>query len=310
MPTLPDAAGSAHLPLPPKAVGLLPTSHHCLHHRALRTAASQGHSRTVPCASRSPCSPRALPGPCLDTRHPRTRPRLLPWAPTLSLQLSEHILLQPNVDAKSFPVSSPGASQTTCPSALSGNQSDDSEGKSRPGRSTARADEGPGVGGACGAGGMLHTPFQGLVASLDGPMGVVWTAAGLEPGGRVWQAGEVEAVHRVRMAHESSGSLRGRLSPHPATSEPEGSRKQNPDASSLGRQASERRGAGPAPVGVTESAPGVSAGSTAAPSSGHCQPPDSRGSHGGVPHGPHPCRRGSAPRGAVLNLHGPRHQAP
>lgn len=63
------------------------------------------------------------------------------------------------------------------------------------------------MGGARGAGGMLHTPFQGLVASLAGPMGVVWTAAGLEPGGRVWQAGEVEAVHRVRMAQESPGSL-------------------------------------------------------------------------------------------------------
>ena len=204
------------------------------------------------------------------------------------------------MDAKSCPVSSPGASQTNCPSVLSVKQSDDSEGQSRPGLSTARADEGPGVGGARGAGGMLHTPFQGLVASLAGPMGVVWTAAGLEPGGRVWQAGEVEAVHRVRMAQESPGSLPGRLSPHPATSEPEGRRKRNPDASSLGRQASEHRGVGPAPVGVTENAPGVSAGSTAAPSCGHCQPPDYRGSHGGVPHGPHPfCRRGSAPRGGV-----------
>ena len=129
------------------------------------------------------------------------------------------------MDTKSRPVFSPGANQITCPSALSGKQSDDSEGKSRLVPNTARAGEGPGVGGACRASGMLHTPFQGLVASLAGPARAVWTTAGLQPGGPVWQASEAEAVPRVRMAHESSGSPRGRLSPCPATSEPEGRRK-------------------------------------------------------------------------------------
>lgn len=36
----------------------------------------------VPYDPQRPCSPRALPGPCLDPRHPRPRPRLPLWAPT------------------------------------------------------------------------------------------------------------------------------------------------------------------------------------------------------------------------------------